>query len=146
MTRERRAGFSLLETIIVIGMVGVLAAIVVTMLGKQVSLSPRQIEWSRNEVSAQAVMEDVVADYVQLINDDSTRDTALSQLVTRNNANRYAPPNVVTMSYVSFPRSGGNEFSSGSLLKVSVREPGGITLTTLLAPSRTDAADNAVNY
>ncbi|KAB1441544.1 type II secretion system protein [Pseudodesulfovibrio senegalensis] len=146
MTRERRAGFSLLETIIVIGMVGVLAAIVVTMLGKQVSLSPRQIDWSRDEVSAQAIMEDVVADYVELINDDATRDAALSQLVSRNNADQYAPSGVVTMSYVSFPRAGGSETSSGSLLKVSVQEPGGITLTTILAPSRTEAADNAVNY
>ncbi len=146
MTRQRTAGFTLLETIITIVLVGVLAALVVILLGRQVTLAPRQIDWSRKEVSAQAVMESVVSDYVQLINDDSSRDTALAQLVTNNNSNKYASSGVVTMRYVSFPRTGGSESSSGSLLEVSVRESGGISLTTILAPSRTDAADTAVNF
>lgn len=146
MITQGKNGFSLLETIIVIAMVGILASIVITLLGRQVSLSPRQILWSRNEVSSQTIMESIVADYVQLMNVDATRATALSTLKSNNASNKYAPQGVVVMKNIGFNRTGGPEQPGSDLLKVTVQKPGGISLTTILSTSRTEDADTAVNY
>lgn len=139
----RKKGFTLLEVIVIITIVAILGALVVKMLNRDVVKSPEQIGWTQAESDIEKSMEAIIADYVALMNDDATRDNALSTLQTRNGSNAYGAG--VVMTSTGFSRSGGAETGSGSLLKVTITR-NRHSLTTILSPSRTDAADGQINY
>lgn len=136
----RHEGFSLVEVIVVIILVALLGALVAKILGGRSAQAPQEIAWSRDEGDIEKTMETIIADYVRLVNDESTRDSALTTIIGRDYGDG------VTFTATSFPRTGGSEGGGATTLyKVSIKRAGH-TLTTLLTPSRNSSEDDKVNF
>jgi hypothetical protein len=105
-------------------------------MGTAMSQSTRAIDNVRDEVGAERLMEQIVADYVAEIN----KDDPTAALVTIKGKS-YGPS--VSMTYIIFNSSGVEQALSppntSNTLKVMVRAPGN-SLTTLLAMSRVSAS------
>jgi prepilin-type N-terminal cleavage/methylation domain-containing protein len=125
-------GFTLVEVIVTIIAAGILGAIFINFMGTAMSKSTRALDNVRDEVAAEALMEQIVADYVFEIN-KTDPSSALETIRVKN----YGPN--VTKNYIDFNSSGTEQTvtlpSTSNTLKVIVQAPGN-NLTTLLTNSR----------
>jgi len=62
-------GFSLLELIAAILLVGIFGAMVVSFMDTQVTQSGKSLEWMRDEFELSRVMEEIIADYREELQD-----------------------------------------------------------------------------
>ena len=142
------SGFTLIEVIATIIVMGILAAFFIHFMGTALNDSWRSLELVEGEAKAEGLMEKIIADYVEKINNNP--NTALSIIVSRESSYEndpdYGMP--VTMQYIVFDASGAEQpDNSGENrnLKVTV-EPPGYNLTTVLTRSRTNPNDPPVPY
>lgn len=137
-------GFTLVEIIVTLVAAGILGAIFIQFMGTALNASWNSVEIVRDEAGAEAVMEQIMADYVAEINSDP--DNALGTLVTNNINGNYGAN--VSMQYIGFDIV-GSEFDTGGVpsnnLKVVIQPTGQIapaitgrySLTTIFTNSRT---------
>ena len=140
-------GFTLIEVIATVLVIGILAAFFIHFMGTALSDSWRSVEQVADEAKAEGLMERIIADYVERINDNNP-DTALSRIVNREssyeNDPEYGLP--VSMQYIVFDTNGNEQADTAGEnrnLKVTV-EPPGFNLTTILSQSRTNSSDPPV--
>jgi prepilin-type N-terminal cleavage/methylation domain-containing protein len=140
-------GFTLIEVIATVLVIGILAAFFIHFMGTALNDSWRSVEQVADEAKAEGLMEKIIADYVERINDNNP-DTALSRIVNRESFyesdSDYGLP--VTMQYIIFDTNGDEQadtMGENRNLKVTV-EPPGFNLTTILSQSRTDTSQPPV--
>ena len=126
-------GFTLVEVIVTILAAAIMGAFFIQFMGTAMSKSVEAIENVRDEASAEALMEQIVTDYVAEIN-KADPSLALGAMIAKNSSNNYGPG--VTMEYITFNSSGAEQTATLSkTLKVTVPAPGN-NLITLLSESR----------
>jgi prepilin-type N-terminal cleavage/methylation domain-containing protein len=132
-------GFTLIEVIVTIIVMGILAAFFIHFMGTALNDSWQSLEQVADEAEAEATLETIIAFYTSKINEDP--DNALSVVKSSDFGSN------VTMKYIIF--NAGNEVvvdpTTSNNLKVVVEAPGH-DLTTILTKSRTDSNDPPVNY
>lgn len=136
-------GFTLVEIIVTIVAAGILGAIFINFMGTALSSSWNAVEITRDEAGAEALMEQIIGEYVALINGNNPAD-ALSTIVTNYNGQTVNGINVTTQ-YIDFD-AGGDEVASASSdnLKVVLQASGPgspaisgrYSLTAILTESR----------
>ncbi len=132
-------GFTLIEVIATVIVAGIMGAIFIQFMGTAMSRSSRSVEIVRGEAAAEAVVERIVADYVEKMNADA--DTGLGLMKTAIDGKTYdvsAAGVTVTAGYIAFDTNGNEIPDSGGenrTLKVTVAAPGN-DLITLLTNSR----------
>ena len=142
-------GFTLIEVIATIIVMGILAAFFIHFMGTALNDSWKSVEVVEGEAKAEGLMEKIIADYVEEINGNNP-DAALAEIKGDESDYEsdvdYGMP--VTMEYIVFD-SGGDEQADTAgenrNLKVTV-EPPGYNLTTVLTKSRTDTNQPPVIY
>ena len=134
-----RNGFTLIEIIATIVMMGILAAFFVHFMGTAMDDSWKSVDFVAGEADAEGIIEEIIAYYTSQINSDP--DTALS-----NTSSEYG--GVAVMKYIEFD-AGGNELEDTTPpyynLKVTV-EGSSHNLTTILTKSRINASEPIVYY
>jgi prepilin-type N-terminal cleavage/methylation domain-containing protein len=134
-------GFTLVEIIATIIVMGILAAFFIHFMGIAVDYSWKSVELVAGEAAAEGKLEEIIAYYTSKINDDLGLDNALSLVKSEYGGD-------TTIYYIEFD-SGGNEYvpTSGTSnnLKVTV-EASGQNLSTILTKSRTESTDPKVSY
>ena len=126
-------GFTLVEVIVTILAAAIMGAFFIQFMGTAMSKSVEAIENVRDEASAEALMEQIVTDYVAEIN-KADPSLALGAMIAKNSSNNYGPG--ITMEYITFNSSGAEQTATLSkTLKVTVPAPGN-NLITLLSESR----------
>ena len=142
------SGFTLIEVIATIIVMGILAAFFIHFMGTALNDSWRSVELVADEAKAEGLMEKIIADYVERIN--AIPNTALAVIVSRESSYEndpdYGMP--VTMQYIVFDASGAEQpDNSGENRNLKVTgEPPGYNLTTVLTKSRTNPNDPPVPY
>ena len=142
-------GFTLIEVIATIIVMGILAAFFIHFMGTALNDSWKSVEVVEGEAKAEGLMEKIIADYVERINDNNP-DTALAIILGRESSYESDPDYglPVTMQYIIFDASGDEQADTAGEnrnLKVTV-EPPGFNLTTVLTQSRTDSNDPPMPY
>jgi len=136
------AGFSLIEVIATIIVMGILAAFFIHFVGTAVEYSWEAVEFVAGEAEAEGVIEQIIADYVRETNGDPDTNNALAALKGSSYGDN------VTMAYIGFDEN-GNEIpvTSGTseLLKVTYEAPGK-NLTVILPKSRWFSTDPIIEY
>jgi prepilin-type N-terminal cleavage/methylation domain-containing protein len=102
-------GFTLVEIIVTLVAAGILGVIFLNLMGSALDDSWNAVENVRGGANSEGVMEQIVADYVQLIN--TNPGGALASIVTNYNGQTINGINLTTQ-YITFD-AGGNEVSSG---------------------------------
>jgi len=142
-------GFTLIEVIATIIVMGILAAFFIHFMGTALNDSWRSVEQVENEAIAEGLMERIIGDYVEEINDDP--DNALATILSRESSHYESDPDYglpVSMQYIIFDTNGDEQPDTAGEnrnLKVTV-EPPGYNLTTILTKSRTDSNQSSVIY
>jgi prepilin-type N-terminal cleavage/methylation domain-containing protein len=139
-------GFTLIEIIATVIVMGILAAFFINFMGTALTDSWRSVELVADEARAEGLMEMIIADCVDKINENPS--TALSD-IEEDESNYesdgdYGMP--VTMQYIVFDANGNEQpdtTGENRNLKVTVDSPG-YSLTTILTESRTDSNDPPV--
>ncbi len=134
-------GFTLVEIIVTIVIMGILSAFFIHFMGTALDDSWKSVELVAGEAAAEAKLEEIIAYFTSKINDDSQLDNALSMVASQFSGD-------ATMEYIVFSGSGAEEEDlSGTPrnLKVTIEAPGN-NLTTILTQSRTQASDPKVGY
>lgn len=122
-------GFTLVEVIVTILMAAIMGAFFIQFMGTAMSRSTRAVENVHDEAAAEALMEQIVADYVAEINKDDP-SLALGTIKSKS----YGAG--VAMEYITFNSSGVEQTAGLSkTLKVTVQAPAN-NLVTLLTESR----------
>ena len=140
-------GFTLIEVIATIIVMGILAAFFIHFMGTALTDSWQSLELVADEARAEGLMEKIIADYVEQINDDP--DNALTAIKglesTYESHVDYGMP--VSMDFIEFNNGAEQPDSTGEnrSLKVTVESPAHY-LTTILTESRTDPNDPPVIY
>jgi prepilin-type N-terminal cleavage/methylation domain-containing protein len=117
-------GFTLVEIIVTILAAGILGVIFANLMGTALTSSYNAVEIARDEAGTEALMEQIVAEYVADIN--SNPATALNSLVTTYNGQTINGIDITTQ-YIEFDGSGNeNILSSGTSdnLKVVLQATG----------------------
>jgi Tfp pilus assembly protein PilE len=127
-------GFTLLEVIVIIIVGGLLAALVVNLMGTQLLRSSRPASLASDAAEAEAAMEAVVADYTNRMNDGATY-ADLSPMVAAYAANG-------TVGIVDDTAALWNSVPA----LIVTTTVGGTSYTTLLTQARTNVADNATDF
>jgi type II secretory pathway pseudopilin PulG len=129
------AGFTLIEVIVTILMAAIMGAFFIQFMGTAMSRSTRALEHVRDEAEAEALMEQIIADYVAEINRNDP-SLALGAIMGRSYGSG------VQMRYINFNSSGVEETlvppNTSNTLKVIVQAPGS-DLISLLTNSRLPA-------
>ena len=134
-------GFTLIEIIATIILMGILSAFFIHFMGTAMDNSWKSVELVAGEADAEAKLEEIMAYFTSTINDDTQLDTALSSVVSEFSGD-------AIMEYIVFNNSGVEEpdgSGQNRILKVTVEAPGN-NLTTILTQSRTDSSDPKVDY
>ena len=133
-------GFTLIEVIATVVVMGILAAFFINFMGTALTDSWRSVELVADEARAEGLMEMIIADYVDEINDNP--NTALGDIQDSESDYEsdvdYGLP--VTMQFIVFDANGNEQADTAGEnrnLKVTVESPG-YHLTTILTESRTD--------
>lgn len=142
-------GFTLVEIIVSILAAGILGAIFINFLGTALTSSWNAVEITRDEAGAEALMEQIIGEYVEDIN--SNPSTALSNILTTYNGQTINDINITT-TYIYFDDS-GVEQTGGNNLKVVLQASGQgapaisgrYSLTAILTESR-DTNDPIIFY
>ncbi len=135
-------GFTLIEIIATIIIMGILAAFFIHFMGTAIDDSWKSVELVAGEAEAEGKIEEIIAYFTSKINDDSDLDNALSKVVTEFTGD-------ATMNYIVFNSTTGNEendsLGTNRNLKVTVEAPGN-NLTTILTKSRINTSDPIIYY
>jgi hypothetical protein len=151
---KHSVGFTLLETILLVVLVGILGAFLVTMIGPRLATTPEVVTNARNEGLVQRTMERVQADYLEEIN-GAAPDNALAAIVQHEANGDYDQDGVSTdVQYITFSSAGAIQISASATdtLRVTIYIDDGAghqhyRLVSLLAHSRVTAQNNAaVNF
>ncbi len=137
-------GFTLIEIIATIIVMGILAAFFIHFMGTAVDYSWQAIDLVAGEAEAEGMLEQIIADYVREMN--SAPDSALAALVANNKGGSYGSN--VTMKYIWFDENGDEmPVTSGTseILKVTYQAPGN-DLTVILPKSRWNDTDPIIEY
>ena len=139
-------GFTLIEVIATVLVIGILAAFFIHFMGTALNDSWRSVEVVADEARAEGLMEEIIAEYVDRINANPA--TALSIILNRESSYENDPDYglPVTMQYIVFDTNGAEQPDTAGEnrnLKVTV-EPPGYNLTTILTQSRTANSDPPV--
>jgi prepilin-type N-terminal cleavage/methylation domain-containing protein len=147
--KTRSKGFTLVEIIVTIVAMGILGAIFINFMGTALNSSWNAVEIARDEAGAEALMEQIIGEYVADINSDPTN--ALGNIAT-NYGGQTINGITVTTQYITFDDVSGDEQTGGSdylkvVLQASGLGPPAITgrypLVTILAWNReTDLSTN----
>lgn len=129
-TRHPR-GFTLVEVIVIITVIGLLGALVVNLMGTQLLRSSNPATIASNAGDAEAAMEGVVANFTNKVNTNIT--TALDTLKADYTSN-------------STVHIEDNTSWNGVRALIVTTTVGNTSYTTVLTQARTNAADNATNY
>jgi prepilin-type N-terminal cleavage/methylation domain-containing protein len=142
------SGFTLIEVIATIIVMGILAAFFIHFMGTALNDSWRSLELVADEAKAEGLMEKIIADYVERINDNNP-DAALAAIKSLESSYESDPEYglPVTVEYIIF--NAGNEVvvdpTTSNNLKIVIEAPSR-NLTTILTKSRTDSNDSKVNW
>ena len=135
-------GFTLVEIIATIIVMGILAAFFIHFMGTAMDDSWKSVELVTGEAQAEAKIEEIVAYFTSKINDNADLANALSKVATEFASD-------ATFQYIVFNSATGNEeidiSGTNRNLKVTVEAPGN-DLTTILTTSRINSSDPMVNY
>ena len=115
----RQNGFTLVEIIVTLIATGILGAIFIQLMGTALNDSWSSVEMVRDEAEAVQVMEQIIADYVYLMNTNPAG--ALAQIKTDVDNLNYGSG--VTVQYVDFDVSGNlvGPVAPGNTLLVTVQ-------------------------
>jgi len=117
-------GFTLLEIIIAIVVGAILAAIVVQVMGTNLSRSAEPLRWVKHQLSLQEAMESMIADYKYLW---MTDNTPLDTFKSRVESGYYGSYSAST-KYITFDATGREENAACSsdckILKVTISDSG----------------------
>jgi prepilin-type N-terminal cleavage/methylation domain-containing protein len=141
-------GFTLIEVIATVLVIGILAAFFIHFMGTALNDSWRSVETVADEARAEGLMEKIIADYVEQMNADHANALATIKGLESSYESDpdYGLP--VSMQYIVFDASGDEQADTAGEnrnLKVKV-EPPGYNLTTVLTQSRTAPSDPPVIY
>jgi type II secretory pathway pseudopilin PulG len=128
---RRSLGFTLVEVIVIITVLGLLGALAVSLMGTQLLRSSNPAAIASNAGNAEAAMEGVVANFTNKVNNNIL--TALDALKADYAGNS-------TVSIVDTPN-----WNNVRALIVTITV-GNTQYTTVLSQTRTNAADNATDY
>ena len=131
---RRSPGFTLLEVIVIIIVGGLLAALVVNLMGTQLLRSSNPATIASDAADAEAAMEAVVADYTNRVNDNTTH-ADLAPLVAAYAANS-------TVHIIDDSTALWNTVPA----LIVTTTVGKTSYTTLLTQARTNNADNATDF
>lgn len=135
--RLRCRGFTLIELIVTIVIGGLLAAVVVQLMGTQLLKSGSPLTTTQNAAQAEGIMEQVVAYYTDYVNNNTSG--ALSAVY-----NKYYS---ATNSTITFTQNASNTFGSDGLASMTVVVTvGNVSFATLLTQERTNSTDNTVTF
>ena len=133
------SGFSLIEVIATIIVMGIMASFFIHFMGTALNQSWKSVEFVAGEADAEGKIEEIIAYYTSKINDDP--EDALSSVQSQFGG-------VATMKYIRFSTTTGEETEDSSTdpwnLKVTIDAPGN-KLSTILTKSRTNPYP-MVNY
>ena len=144
-------GFTLVEVIVTIIAAGILGAIFVNFMGTALSSGWNAVETTRDEASAEALLERIVADYVAAIN--SNPSAALLN-ITATYGGQTIDGVSITTEYIKFNTTSGDEEPGGSKYLKVVLQPTGLSapaiagrhkLTAILAENR-ETDDHFVTF
>jgi prepilin-type N-terminal cleavage/methylation domain-containing protein len=139
LKRIASRGFTLVEVIVTIIVMGILAAYFIHFMGAAVDNSWKSVELVAGEAEAEAKMEQIIAYYSSKINQDL--ENALKSI-----EDKYESDDQTTMQYVVFePSDKATPVGASNNLQVTVEAPGN-NLTTILTKSRTSSSDPKVDY
>ena len=132
------SGFTLVEIIATIIIMGILAAFFVHFMGTAVDYSWEAVELVAGEAEAEGKLEEIIAYFTSKINQDP--DTALGLTISEFSSD-------ASMNYIEFDAGGSATVVAGpgTTLQVTVQAPGN-NLTTILTKSRSSSSDPVVNY
>jgi prepilin-type N-terminal cleavage/methylation domain-containing protein len=143
LTRQfDQRGFTLVEVIVTILATAILGVIFMNFMGTAMSKSVRSVEMVRDEATAEAALERILADYVFEINYNVNLTQALQNIKAKTSAYATEFKIPITIDYLEFVTNGTTATekkpppSNSNTLKVTV-EASGNNLTTLLTLSRT---------
>lgn len=155
--RNKRNGFTLIELIVIITLIGIVGGFLVNFMSTSVKNAPDVALIAGREARTEQVMERIIADYLVLIN-GADPDTALATIVNKKStyeALDASGETKVDFSYITFNASGTEVAGSATdpTLKVTVttnnQNNTQNTLITLLSKARTTAGaanEDAVNF
>ena len=144
-------GFTLVEIIVTLVAAGILSLFYFHFMGTAMSQSSKSVELVAGEANAEAVMERIIADYVEFTNHfpQSPPDTALKQIRDRRALYETDLGGTVTMEYITYDSVGNPSpipFPGiSNNLRVTVQAPGG-DFTTILTNTRINADNPIVFY
>jgi prepilin-type N-terminal cleavage/methylation domain-containing protein len=118
----RQKGFTLVEIIITLIATGILGAIFINLMGTALNDSWSTVEMVRDEAAAVRIMEEIIADYVYLMN--TNPGGALAQIKSDGDGGTYGT--AVIMQWVDFDSSGDlvGPVAPGNTLLVTVQASG----------------------
>lgn len=131
--RTRTLGFSLVEIIVIIVVAGGLGALLVNLLGTQLTGSGGTTAASNQAAQAETIMEAVTARYTGIVS--SNLSSALDEFTAA-----YASNSTVSVT------NNANWDGAGTRALLVTVTVGQTRLTTLFTQERTNSADSAVNY
>jgi len=143
-TATHPKGFTLIEIIITLVAAGIMGAIFINLMGSALDDSWNSVEIVRDQADSIKTMEQIIAEYVQLMN--SNPDTALATLRT-NHHNQTVNGVFVTAQYIAFNASGDEVLTDpapGNTLKITV-QAAGKDLINILTKSRS-SGDPQIRY
>jgi prepilin-type N-terminal cleavage/methylation domain-containing protein len=148
-------GFTLVEVIVTIMAAGILGAIFIQFMGTALNSSWNAVEIVRDESNGEALMEQIIAEYVALINNNNP-ELALS---TIDNYDGQTINGIsITARYIIFNTSGDevilSPYDTSDNLKIMLRASGPVSpaitgrfpLTIILTNSRREIGDQKVIY
>ena len=143
-------GFTLIEVIATIIVMGILAAFFIHFMGTALNDSWKAVEVVEGEAKAEGLMEKIIADYVERININPADPAAALRAIKGLESSYESDPEYglpVTVEYIIF--NAGNEVvvdpTTSKNLKIVIEAPSR-NLTTILTKSRTDSNDSKVNW
>ena len=148
---NRSKGFTLVEIIVTIVAVGILCAIFINFMGTALTSSWNAVEITRDEANTEKLLEQIVGEYVVLINGNNP-ENALGSIVTNYNG-RTIDGVSITTRYITFDSSGNEQTGGSDYLRVVLQASGPgapaisgrFPLTTILANNR-ESDDHFVIY
>ena len=148
---SRIKGFTLVEVIVTIVAAGILGAIFIHFMGTALTSSWNAVEITRDEANAEKLLEQIIGEYVVLINGNNPAN-ALSSIDATYSGQTIDGVSITTQ-YITFNTSGNEETGGTEYLKVVLQASGPgapavsgrFPLTTILANNR-ETDDHFVLY